>query len=258
MKKSLIALLFLTVVTNFESHGSWKTRTSMGTNLGSIAGIPVNFRVSYEDEVSGYTILGVCAACLAIKIGYDWSWHGDYTRQSENAFRRFLNYVHINNISSLKDPSLYNFFKTIDPDFCLTYEAWLRNSYDSWLKPWNWTASQKEAYEKMEILSMIALHGPMISLDEATVDAELANHARKYCTAVCEYPVVYYGNQIDSHLAAIKKGFSVKSPDVQRMLIELEQELYKLKYVLRGNKAYIDECHTLKTHQLLQQAAQNR
>jgi hypothetical protein len=219
----------------------------------------LNLKLRYDTDIAGEVYAAIAATVLAVKIGYDVSWHNDYAEKSHEIFKRFMIHARTNNINSLKDPALYTFFNSIDPDFCLTYESWLRSSYDCWFKPWNWTASQKAAYEKMEILSMISLHGPLIILDAQAVEQELVNHARRNCSAVCEYPLVYYGNQLDAHLTALKKGFSVLPyKEAQRLFVELEQELYKLKYILRGNKSYIEECHTLKTHQLLQQAAQNR
>jgi hypothetical protein len=107
----------------------------------------------------------------------------------------------------------------------------------------------------MQILSMISLHGPIIVLDENAVDGYLVQHVCKNCSAVSQYPLIYYANQIDSHLDAIKKGFFVKNYVLEKMILELQRELYKLKRIIRGNKAYIEECHTLRTHQLLEQAA---
>jgi primosomal replication protein N len=254
MKKISLVFSFLTVFMSFQAQADVNTRLETMIPLLSwlTLKLGINFKVSNE------TAGAIAAGALVTKIGYDLSWHNDYATKSNDSFGRFMNYVRFNNITSLKDPSLYAFFNSIDPDFCLMYESWLRNSYDSWLTPWNWTASQKAAYEKMEILSMIALHGPMIALSKEEVEKKLVDHARKHCSVVCEYPLVYYGNQIDAHLAALKKGFSICNQAVQGMLAQLHQELYELKYVLRGNQTYIAECQTLKTHQLLQQAAQSR
>ena len=254
MNKKIIALLLLTLGTSIDFYPIIKTRTSaykgFNTPLGTLG-----VKGTYEDEMEEKTLLTIIAISLAIKIGYDYSWQGVYSAEVENTFSRFLSYVYTNDINSLHDQNLYNFFKSVDPDFCLNYEAWLRNSYDSWLKPWNWTASQKSAYEKIEILSMIALHGPIITCEESIVEKILTKHARKCCSAVSEYPLVYYGCQLDLHLAAIKKGFSVKIPQIQKFLLELEQELNNIKYLLRSNPDYITECQTLKTHQLLHQVA---
>ncbi len=252
MKKLLITISLFVNFMSFETQAV-RTRFGASQSYGFL-----NIRGAHETDIEASTYATISLVVLGIKIAYDWSWHGDYGSQSEHVFKRFVNHIRLNNINSLKDPLLYTFFKSIDRDFCLTYESWLRDSYDSWLKPWNWTAAQKAAYEKMEILSMILLHGSLIVLDQQEVEKELVKHARKHCSAISEYPLVYYANQIDAHLAALKKGFSVRSESVQKMLLELEQELYQLKYILRGNKSYIEECHTLKTHRLLEKTAQNR
>ena len=216
MNKKIIALLLLTLGTSFDFYPIIKTRTSAYKGFNTPLGT-LGVKGTYEDEMEEKTLLTIIAISLAIKIGYDYSWQGVYSAEVENTFSR--------------------------------------NSYDSWLKPWNWTASQKSAYEKIEILSMIALHGPIITCEESIVEKILTKHARKCCSAVSEYPLVYYGCQLDLHLAAIKKGFSVKIPQIQKFLLELEQELNNIKYLLRSNPDYITECQTLKTHQLLHQVA---
>jgi len=253
MKKSFMVFSFFAGFMSFEIHA---IATRFESNLPLFSWLTLKLR--YDTDISGKVYAGAAATALVIKAAYDISWHNDYTAKANDTFRKFVNHIHLHSISSLKDKSLYSFFnQSANYDFCLTYESWLRNSYDSWLKPWNWTADQKAAYEKMEILSMMALHGPLIMLDEQTIEQELVKHARKHCSAVSEYPLIYYGELIDAHLVALKKGFSVKNKMIQNLLIELKQGIFELKYILRGNKAYIEECQTLKTHRLLEQATQN-
>lgn len=254
MKRNLTIFYLLVVFMSFEIQA---INTRLETTLPLLSWLKMKLR--YDLNVPGEIYAGIIATAFAAEVAYDVSWHGDYETKVNNAFNRFSNHIYSHNISALKDPSLYSFFnENLDHDFCLLYESWLRNSYDSWLKPWNWRNSQKAAYQKVEVLAMIALHGPLLILDQQMVDQVLVSHARKHCSAVSEYPLVYYADQIDLHLVALKKGFSIQSDVLQKMLLELERELNKLKYILRGNAAYIAECQTLQTHKLLKELAQYR
>ena len=101
---------------------------------------------------------------LLAKIFYDISWHDQYDKAITELYDKFINYIETNDIKSLYELELYNFFTRENLESIIIYENYMRNSYDSCVKPWNWNMGQRVAYEKIKLLSMIALHGPMIAL----------------------------------------------------------------------------------------------
>lgn len=201
----------------------------------------------------------VVPTLLVGKMSYDLSCQLYYRQDIFDMYEKFENFIQINGINSLSDSRLYKFFSEQDIQNILTFEDWARNSYNSWLKPWNWTAVQKESYKKIELLVMVILYGPLF-VTPATLNGEnIIEHARKICCMISDYPLLHADKILDEHINLLSKNsIDDISDNMKHFILELEQNLLNIKLLLASDKEYLYEFYNFKTHTLLEQIRMNR
>jgi hypothetical protein len=193
----------------------------------------------------------VFLAGLLAKIIYDVSWHDQLNKSISELYDKFINYIEINDIQSLHDVQLYNFFAQENLEIIAFYENWMRNSYDSYFKFWNWNTEQKIAYEKIKLLSMIALHGPMIVLGDSLKSQDIITQARKYCFIISKYPLITYSEIIDIHIATLSTSLSFcVQGKINSFISELKKNIYNFRVLFYSDKEYACEFYNFKLHHL--------
>ena len=205
------------------------------------------------EDVSGLVIMGIVTAVLAGKIVYDRSWHGEYARRVNACYDKML--IHLRNVQAgIQENSKDNPINISFKQEVVQLEQWLDCSYNSWLKPWNWTAKQKELYKKVRIVSALTLYSDLVALGDAVTGADVVRLLRKLFAPICMYPLVY-GYQI-----MIKQLQFISSLQINELndLVgcQCEQRLSDIenfKNLLMEQDAYNQEVQIARTHQLQEQ-----
>ncbi len=194
--------------------------------------------------------LGFLTALVG-KIAYDISWQAQSAQSITELYNNFTFYLKSNNIQSLTNPELYKFFTQERLEFIAVYEDWMRNSYNSYVKPWNWTPKQKVAYEKIQLLSMIALHGPMVLLQKSVTSDNIVAQARRYCFVLSKYPLLAYNNILTAHIAALSDPLSFCIPQqLTTFISEIKNNIRNFQMLLYSDKEYAHEIYNYKIDHL--------
>ncbi len=192
----------------------------------------------------------LCTGLLA-KILYDVSWHDQLHKSISELYDKFINFIEMHDIESLRDKQLDNFFTRENLEFIAIYENWMQHSYDSCFKFWNWNAEQRVAYEKIQLLSMIALHGPIIQLGNSVTSQDIVSQARKYCFIISSYPLMAYGEIIDTHIARLSNSLSFCTDlKINSFISEIKKNIYNYRILLHTDKDYAYEFYSFKLHHL--------
>lgn len=255
MKKLLLILGFFGL--NFDIAIE-AVRVQGGTNIP--LGHGINIKLSKTEEFSDKVVLGVFAAILMAKIAYDVSWQNTYFNKANDIYSQMLREMNNRGIVTIDQLAALPLFDVVINDEVVIYEAWVRASYGSWLTPWNWSATQKSAYDMMQILAIVVLHGQLLEEGRVLSGTDVIEHVRGKCAAASMYPLVYYGQELDNHIQFIKtESKNIQNVTIRHMLQNIVSGLGNIKYLLRQEKEYINEFQTLQTHELLKQVrnAQN-
>jgi len=207
------------------------------THAGAIyhLGHGINVGVSTQQDISGKIACSLVAAALFSKIAYDMSWHNSYACRVCVLSKMVQVALEEKAEGFLREPEIL--------EQILTLELWLRNSYASWLTPWNWVASQKDAYHLVQGLALVVLYRPLLDSENVT-GQEILRHARSACSTVSLYPLMYFGQELDRHIEFVK---------TEKAFADMLSGLSNIKYLLRQEKEYIDELQTYETHRLAKQ-----
>lgn len=236
MKKYGILLSCLFLAHNIEPH--------------TIFGIDLNFypfNVHTSQEIARTTLLSVAAVLLATKLGYDLSWHTTYTQNAHYWYYLLENTVSANNITSVSDARLKSLFSPVDHDDIMQLHKWLNNSYNCWLTPWNWTASQQESFQKLQVIEILTLYSDLIALQDQINGKEILKFCRNKYATMSFYPLIFGYSLIDQHLHFIAR---TKYNKLSGLLADMTNYLQNFKLLLRQEKEYQLEIQTKYTHDL--------
>lgn len=207
-----------------------------------------------EIDISGVYFYGLLSSVLAFKIGYDFSWQIEYKNFIDKKFKDFAHYTSIKNIQTILNENLYNFFKQEDIETIISYEDVIRNSYNSWIKPWEWNLIQQENYRKIEVLSIFVLYGPLIKVDSDYQAKDIIKYARQTCSLHSKYPLVYYASALEAHREFLSKNNLIGiDKKITKLLDGLKEHLLNLRLALTSDREYLEEFYMFRTEMLLDQ-----
>ena len=222
----------------------------VGTN---VAGIQLSF--FRNGQIKGEVIAAAVGLIFASKIAYDLSWHNAYEVQTSKYYQDLKKHIHVNDIKHVDDATFLNFSTQATREDVLFLETSISNSYDSWLCPWNWTESQKNAYQHIQVVSILTLYADLLRAGNQLNEQIMAQYCRDTFVFTTMYPYVTCHIKINNHLDFIKSFVSSHEDEKLRvMLQDMAIHLERFNRILQGQKEYIDELQIMKTHALLQES----
>lgn len=235
MKKFKI-LLFALLLTNMMHSTVTITITSKSSNS----------RLQDSQGASINHLIGVVVVLLAAKIGYDLSWHNSYTTKTNSWHELLISTIEQNNITTIDHPKLLSLFSAVDHDQILQMHTWVSNSYNCWLKPWNWTASQKQSFEKLQIIEILTLYSDLVAKKDTIMGADLVKAFRCKYTGSSTYPLIFAYEMINNHIQFI---CNMHNHTLNQLLLSAIEPLKNFKILLRQENEYQEEVFTKETNE---------
>ncbi|MFA5998427.1 MAG: hypothetical protein WC747_00190 [Candidatus Babeliales bacterium] len=215
----------------------------------------VQFSIFRNDQIKGEVIAAVVGLILATKVAYDVSWHNVYDAQVCEYYQGLKKHTSDDFINDVTDEKLLNFSTEATREDVLSLEESISNSYNSWLCPWNWTASQKIAYQHIQIVSIFTLYAELLRAGNKLSDQDILQHCRNTFVFTTMYPYVACHSKIQKHLNFIKSfADNEESAVICSMLRDMAIHLEKFKRMLQSQKEYVDELQIMRTHALQQES----
>jgi hypothetical protein len=206
---------------------------------------------SHGSEISGKTVAMVVAAILAAKVAYDMSWHKEYESQAHHWYYLLHDTIARNSISSVQDASLLKLFAQPDFDSIMQYHAWMENSYNSWFCPWNWTASQKIAFNNLLAVEILTMYADLIALGDQVTGQDVLQSLRAKYACVSIYPLVLSYERMEQHSKFIQlNAANLCNAVISTLLQQMATYLDRFKVLLRQEKDYLAELQMKRTHDL--------
>jgi hypothetical protein len=222
-------------------------RTGINTPIG---------RINFTEQLNDKTVLYAAALALLIKIGYDVSWHNEYSDKAYRWMQQLDSFVNHKNITLIQDPNLGKLFFASDFDEMFQYLVWLNKSYNSWLTPWNWTTSQKKAINQIKAVSMLTVYNKLLNTDEENLATELKKFCREKFSGISAFPLVT-AVEIMQDQQRFATTCPIQTTIIMRTLLsQIGVYLDMFKRVLRQDGDYVAELQTKRTQDLQREMVQ--
>lgn len=218
-------------------------RGSASTGVGPV-------RINYTTDLSTSLVLGTTAALIACKIGYDLSWQSTYVTKTNNWYEMLICAVERNQITSINHPKLQSLFSTIDHDEILQMHIWVKNSYNNWLTPWNWTTALKLSFQNLKIIEILTLYADLFKQEENITGTAIVRAFRCKYGNISVYPLIFAYETIDAHIQFIR---SLNNHSLEKLLSQTIDPLNNIKVLLRQENEYNTEVQTKRTNDLQQE-----
>ncbi|OGB86579.1 hypothetical protein A3J41_00075 [candidate division TM6 bacterium RIFCSPHIGHO2_12_FULL_38_8] len=215
------------------------------------AGINTNINPTPTDKenIDGKIsiLLSALTLLLATKIGYDMSWHTTYACKADNWYALLNNTVQKNQITCVTNEHLKSLFCPVDHDEIMQLHDWLNNSYNSWLKPWNWTESQQKSFNQLHAVEILTMYADLLPLQDTVTGKDLVKAFRNKYVALSIYPLVFAYEMIEKHLQFIAAR---KDLNLYALLQQIMPYLNNFKLLLRQEPDYALELQAKRTNDL--------
>ncbi len=236
-----------------------------------VQGVPISFGAGTaygpvyvghqtDSNISSYTLAVVVGLVVAGKIAYDVSWHAEYVARVQNCYGSLKKCIDRHSVTTVEDSALQELASRSMKCEVVFLEQSLRNSYGSWLCPWNWTAQQKAMYHQIQVVAILTLYADLIALGDKVTGADVVQCTRQLFVPVSLYPCVHCYGELRRHISFIQ---SLSYCDV--LLSNIETSLlrgmvpYLEQFVslLAQQNEYVQELQTMKTHELQKEMNNN-
>lgn len=131
----------------------------------------------------------------------------------------------------------------------------LANRYGSWVKPWDWTAQMKKAYDRMIIVAALYGYLPLVQNQSFLTGQDVLYFARETFVGLTKYPCIMCLYSLEHDILYLKNISETVNESTLSAIKQVIPVLEKAKNLLRAEKELIDEMKIKHTHDL--QAQQN-
>lgn len=209
----------------------------VGVALGSMFS---TLSMSEESSVEKKIVLG-CAAATALVTAVYWCNRDPNSVKVQQAYNLWSGFesllTQVRNVKDIKNA--LDDFADRQGVVVHTYQS-LNARYMSWLKPWNWTADMKLAYQKMVILKNLFEYKEIFdALSEGLLsEAAALNIARAKNSLSTSYSLVSYVSCLRTDLNHIIETFGALSCRWGHVVTDA---LQKSLDILAGSETYVQE-----------------
>jgi len=234
---------------------------SVPLNFGAGQGFgPIYVGAQTEGNVSSYALAVVVGLMVAGKIAYDVSWHSEYVARVQNCYGSLRKCIDRHNVTTVEDAALQALASRSMKCEVVFLEQSLRNSYGSWLCPWNWTAQQKAMYHQIQVVAILTMYADLIALGDKVTGADVVQCTRQLFVPVSLYPCVHCYGELRRHIAfaqSLSCSNALFGNTETRLLYGMVPYLEQFASLLMLQNEYVQELQTMKTHELQKEMNNN-